>query len=112
MPDVAPPRQKPLLRGVSHQVAAGVNLPFQVLPVRVFSLFAGHMALREAGDADAETALGTQVSSQFRGECEAAGSLAERPAIGGVAAQGQEVADAAPGGDSACGQDAGQNVRR
>ncbi len=26
MPDVAPPRQKPLLRGVSHQVAAGVAL--------------------------------------------------------------------------------------
>ena len=26
MPDAAPPRQKPLLRGVSHQIAAGVAL--------------------------------------------------------------------------------------
>ena len=80
------------------EVRAAINLGLEPVPVHLAAFFASDVALGETSGADAEAAEFAEVADELVGELEAAFGGFKFATGGRVAAQGEDVLDAALGG--------------
>lgn len=76
-----------------HEVRAGINLRFQVLPIHMFPLFAGDVSLRESRNPDAEAVKLPDEPDQFAGKLKSTRRHFELTTARWIAAQREDISD-------------------